>query len=139
MKVTFNEKISDIDRAISACSYISGGFLGLIWQIFCSISKRPMSKFLLFNIYQSIFLSVFLYLAHILITLTISILIMIPLINIIVNSINMFLYTPVFYSWSIGGLIIWIIYLYLIIFSILGKIAYLPWVTNIILYQVNRF
>ena len=52
----FNENIKISDKIISVLSYLTGGLIGIIWQIYCAIRKKMMTKFLIFNIYQSVFL-----------------------------------------------------------------------------------
>lgn len=135
----FKENIKTSDKIISVLSYMTGGFAGFIWMIFCSVTKKQMNKFLLFNVYQSILLALLIYFIDLLFKMVYHILIMIPYVNILVNSLYYAIYTPVYYGWSIVGLILFGMYVYLILFSILGRIAYLPWVSNIILYQLNRF
>ena len=50
-----------LDRILSALFYCSAGFLGLIYLIFAYLTKRTISDFTLFNIYQSLFISIFMY------------------------------------------------------------------------------
>ena len=135
----FKESIKVSDKIISAFSYMSGGFVGFLWLIFCSVTKKQMNKFMLFNVYQSIFLALIIYFINLLFSMVYHLLVMIPFIKILANSIYFAIYSPVYYGWSIVGLILFGMYIYLILFSILGRIAYLPWVSNIILYQLNRF
>ena len=135
----FSESIKISDKIISALSYLTGGLAGIVWQIYCAVTKKTMTKFLLFNIYQSVFLSLLLYFANLLFGMIYNLLVMIPFINILANSIYFALYSPVYYRWSIVGLILFGMYIYLMLFAILGRISYLPWVSNIILYQLKRF
>ena len=135
----FREDIKVSDKIISVLSYMTGGFAGLLWLIFCSVAKKQMNKFMLFNVYQSILLALLIYFINLLFKMVYNLLIMIPFIKLLANSLYFVLYNPIYYRWSIIGLILFGMYLYLILFSILGRIAYLPWVSNIILYQLNRF
>ena len=135
----FREDIKVSDKIISVLSYMTGGFAGFLWLIFCSVTKRKMNKFMLFNVYQSILLALLIYFINLLFGMVYHLLIMIPFINIFANFLYFALYTPVYYGWSIVGLVLFGMYIYLILFSVLGRIAYLPWISNIILYQLNRF
>ena len=135
----FRENIKTSDRVISAFTYATGGTVGIIWMIFCAVTKRPMSKFMLFNIYQSAFLSIFLYLASVLLQMAYNLLIMVPGIKILANIVYITFFTQFFYNWSVIGVMIFLTYVYLIFASIFGKIAYLPWISNIIMYQLGRF
>lgn len=135
----YNNKINVSDRIVSVLTYITGGFVGVIWLIYCSLKRKPMTKFILFNIYQSIFLSLFLYIANLLFNMVYHLLAAIPFISRIINGLYFALYSPIYLGWSIVGLILLLMYIYLMLFSLLGKTAYIPWVSNIILYQLKRF
>ena len=131
-------RVSFIDRLVSGSTYLTGGFVGFIWLIGCAILKKETSRFLLFNIYQAICLSLFIYVINLLSVVIHDLLILVPGVRILVNSLWMFLYSPIFYNWSIVGLIVFIIYLYLMVVSLFGKIPYFPWISKIILYQIDR-
>ena len=128
-----------IDKIISALSYITGGLVGFIWLIGCTLLKKRISKFLLFNIYQAICLSLFIGFFNILFVLIHDLLIMIPIVNVLINSLWLALNSPVLYGRSILGIIIFIIYVYLALMTLIGKVAYLPWISKIIMYQIDRF
>lgn len=128
-----------LERIISALTYMTGGLAGIIWQIFCVMTKRPMSKFVIFNIYQSIFLAILIFLVLTIAGLTYNLLVMIPFVNVVANYFALLINAPVLYGFSVLHSVIFLMYLYLIIFSLIGRYAYLPWVSDIILFQVNRF
>ena len=131
-------RVTIIDRLVSGSTYLTGGFVGFIWLIGCAILKKETSRFLLFNIYQAICLSLFIYVINLLSVVIHDLLILVPGVRILVNSLWLFLYSPIIYNWSIVGLVIFIIYLYLMIVSLFGKIPYFPWISKIILYQIDR-
>ena len=135
----FEQKETPIERIISALTYPTAGMAGILWQIFCVMSKRPMSKFVIFNIYQSVFLAIFLFLIFTVSGMAYDLMIKIPLINLLANYIAMLLNFPIIFGFSLLQLILYLMYIYLIGFSLIGKYAYIPWVSNIILYQINRF
>ena len=127
------------DKLISVFSYMTGGFAGIIWQIYCAVTKKHMTKFLLFNIYQAVFLSLLIYMSYLLLMMVYHLLVMIPFINVLVNSLYFALLSPILYKWSLIELVLLIVYIYLMAFSFIGRYAILPWVSNIILYQLKRF
>ena len=133
-----NSQISTGDRIISVLTYFTGGSAGFIFLIVFLILKKMPSKFLLFNIYQSIFISFGLFILSILYNLAMDLFIRIPFIKILANYINLAISAPVFYGLSIAGLILFIVYLYMSVFSLMGRYAYVPWVSKIILYQIDR-
>ena len=133
------DNIKTSDKIISALSYLTGGFVGFIWLILCSVTKKYMNKYLLFNVYQSIFLALLIFFINLLLGVMYHLLVIIPFINRMVSFVYSLIYSPVYFNWSIVGLIILGMYIYLMLFALLGRISYLPWVSNIILYQLNRF
>lgn len=135
----FEQKETPIERIISALTYPTAGMVGILWQIFCVMTKRPMSKFVVFNIYQSVFLAIFLFLVFTISGMAYDLMIKIPLINVLANYFALLLNAPIIVGFSILQLILYVMYLYLIGLSLFGKYAYIPWVSNIILYQINRF
>ena len=134
-----NEDVQLPDRILAAATNVTGGTIGVLWLIFCAITRRTMSKFLMFNIYQSAFLALFFYLAGILLIFIYNILIMVPFINIVVNAIYLSLFTPVYFHLSIMSMLIFIIYVYLFVCAMFGVYGKLPYISKIILYQLERF
>ena len=134
-----NTNVKFTDRIIAVISYITAGFGGLLWIIYCNMLKKSISAFLLFNIYQAIVVTLFLYFANILLGLLHDLLIMIPYVRILVNTIRLTLTSPIYYNWSIIGLAIFVLYLYMILMTLAGKIAKIPFISDIIMYQLDRF
>lgn len=138
----FKDNITFADKIISVLTYLTGGFAGFLWMIFCTISKKQMNKFMLFNVLQSIFLALFIFVVNMLLGLVYNLLIMIPIafFNRFTNAVFSLIYSPMYFGrWSVVGIILLGMYIYLMLFSLLGRFAYLPWVSNIIIYQLNRF
>ncbi len=133
------ENISTPDRLISAGTYITGGTIGVLWLIFCALTRKGMTKFLMANIYQSVFLALFYFIARILLISIYNILIMIPVVKIVANIIYLALFAPIYYQVSIMNIIIFAVLAYLVISSLFGKIGKLPWVSDIIAYHINRY
>ena len=135
----YSEHVKMSDRIIAATSNITGGFVGIIWMVFSALAKRPISKFLLFYIYQSAFLALTLYILNLLYSMLYNILIMIPYVNILVAMTDRLFFSPIYLNWSVIGIIILLTYVYMTVFALAGRIAYVPWVSKIILYQLGRF
>lgn len=127
------------DRLIAAASNITGGFVGIIWMIFSAIAKKPISKFLLFYIYQSAFLALTLYILNLLLVMIHNILIMVPYVNILVAITERIFFSPIYFNWSVTGILILIVYVYMTVFALAGRIAYIPWVSRVIMYHLGRF
>lgn len=127
-----------IDRIISVLTYLTYGFIGFIYFIFCVILKKTMSIFLIYNIMQSIFLSMFIYISFILINMLKNFLLLIPIVNKIINIIDFALTTPIYYSLSLNTLIWSLVVLYLVIMSMMGRMPKLPWISKIVLNNVEK-
>lgn len=125
-----SKKPYPIERILSAATYLTAGGVGFVWLIIAALSKKNVTKFLMYHIMQSIFISIAFFLLKILGELVFVILYKIPLINTIPYLINMPL--ALFFNLSIVQLFTTTIILYLTITSGLGHYSYLPWVSNII-------
>jgi len=119
-----------IERILSAGTYLTAGGVGFVWLIIAAFARKNVTKFLMYHILQSIFLSIAFFLLSVLGQLVYVILYRIPLINAIPYLLNM----PI--SFLLGLSIIQVftttIMLYLAITSAMGYYSYLPWVSNII-------
>lgn len=119
-----------IERLLSALTYFTAGGVGFIWLIIAAIAKKRVTKFLMYHIMQSIFLSILFFLVSIFGKLIFVILYKIPLINAIPYMINMPI--PFLFGLSLLQTFTTSIMLYLAITSGLGYYSYLPWVSDII-------
>lgn len=119
-----------IERLLSALTYLTAGGVGFIWLIIALLLRKQITKFLMYHIMQSIFLSIFFFLVSILGQKVFVIISKVPLIN----NIPVLLNEPIsfLFGFSIIQLITTSIMFYLTITSFLGFYSYLPWVSDII-------
>ena len=129
---------SILDRLIAAATYISMGMVGFIWLIFCAVTKTNLKSFLKYHIFQSFFLVMAYFLFNIFVNLVVSILGIIPLINILVYKILFFFTAPIVFGFSIISFTVLVVMVYLVITSLQGKYSYVPWFSNIIDSNVGR-
>ncbi len=129
---------SILDRLIAAATYISMGMVGFIWLIFCAVTKTNLKSFLKYHIFQSFFLVMAYFLFNIFVNLVVSILGIIPLINILVYKILFFFTAPIVFGFSIISFTVLVVMVYLVITSLQGKYSYIPWFSNIIDSNVGR-
>ena len=129
---------SILDRLIAAATYISMGMVGFIWLIFCAVTKTNLKSFLKYHIFQSFFLVMAYFLFNIFVNLVVSILGIIPLINILVYKILFFFTAPIVFGYSIISFALLVVMVYLVITSLQGKYSYVPWFSNIIDSNVGR-
>jgi len=121
------------DRILSALSYLTMGMAGLIWLVFAYATKEKTSSYTMFNIYQSIFLSILLAVFSLLYDIAISTLQIIPFIGKLAYNFNLFFVkTPFYFGTSIFGCIFLFVLIYLCGFSLLGRKPKLPCITSII-------
>ena len=129
---------SILDRLIAAATYISMGMVGFIWLIFCAFTKTNLKSFLKYHIFQSFFLVMAYFLFSIFVNLVVSILGIIPFINILVYKILFFFTAPIVFGFSITSFTVLVVMVYLVLTSLQGKYSYIPWFSNIIDSNVGR-
>jgi len=130
-KGKFNMNPTFTDRIVSALSYFTFGIFSIVWLIFAKIINKKISHYLLFNIFQSIMISVILAVISLLYSIAINFMSVIPFVNNLVKTFDLFFnQTPIYFSFTISGLITTILVLYLILMSILGLKPYVPLVSD---------
>ena len=119
-----------IERILSAGTYLTAGGVGFVWLIIAALARKHVTKFLMYHILQSIFLSILFVALSFVGEMLYVILYRIPLIN----AIPYFLSMPisVFFGLSIVQCFTTSIILYLAVTSGMGYYSYLPWVSDII-------
>lgn len=131
MKKDFS-KISFVDKLFSALSYLSAGWFGLIVSVVFYFRKKSISRYLQFNIFQSIFISLVFFVLSFGIGLIFKLLSYIPFLNYLVAQISFFLNVPVLFDYSIVQLFLTGLLIYLCVFSLLGKYPRIFYVSKII-------
>ncbi len=126
------------DRIISALSYLTVGWAGLFFCIIFYFLKKRISPFLSFNIFQSIFVSLLYFVACMILGLLFSILSHIPLIQIVVSWIQLIFMKPILLGYSFIQIVVNLVILYMITFSLLGKIPKLYWISQVISSYTRR-
>ena len=121
------------ERIIAAASYMTAGLVGFIWIILSHISGKTLKPFVKFHAFQSIFISILLYVAQLIVSIFISVLSFIPFINKLVLALVFYIaQMPVVMKMSLLHLAIFGIAVYLIATSLLGRFSELPWVSDTI-------
>lgn len=119
-----------IEKIISAATYLTAGGAGFVWLVLAALAKKTVRPFLMYHIFQSIFLSILFYLVSVLGSMVYVILYKIPIINAIPYFINM----PISFLFGLSIIQVFttIVILYLAITAFLGYFSYVPWVSDII-------
>lgn len=125
-----SKKPYPIERILSAATYLTAGGVGFVWLIIAALSRKQVTKFLMYHILQSIFLSILFVAISYISEMIYVILYRIPLINAIPYFLNMPL--PIFFGLSLVQAFTTIVILYLAFTSVMGLYSYIPWVSDII-------
>lgn len=134
----YSKSVSLLERLIAAATYVSMGMIGFVWLIFCAVTKTNLKPFLKYHIFQSFFLVMGCFLLNIFTNLVVSILSVIPFINMLVYKL-LFLFTaPIAFGFSIVSFCVLVVMVYLVLTSLQGRYSFIPWISNIIDSNVGR-
>lgn len=121
------------EKIISAASYLTAGIAGFIWIIISHLAGARLKIFLRFHIYQSIFLSILYYLFNIILNILVSIVVKIPIIGSLVYSIYFYIFDfKLILGYSIVDAFVFLVLIYLVLTSLMGRYSNLPWVSKVI-------
>ncbi len=130
------QNVMPIEKIISFLSYATMGIVGFIWLIIAHLLKRKIKYFLLYNIYQSLIISISLAIFKILADILFMLISKIHFLDFIVAVINLVLSIKIIrfqslgFSFNIIELIIFILLSYICIGILLGRIFYIPYLTD---------
>lgn len=127
------QKEADLfDRLMGVATYVTFGMAGLIWLILSFFLKKTPSGFLSYHIYQSIFLSLLIYILSLLFGIALGFMASIPFLSGLAKWIEFFFNTPMYFGYSLIHLTIVVFVGYLALGAFLGKYSYLPFISDII-------
>ena len=123
---------TSFEKLICGFSYLSMGFVGFIWLIISYVTGHGSPKnFVRFHIFQSIFISVIVYLFKIVAGILLAFITIIPFIGNLVQAVVFYTAQyPLIFSFSILQFALIALIVYLAVFSFLGKDAEVPWVSE---------
>ena len=125
------------ERIVSAISYFTMGWGGMLYLIVLSLKRRQVSRYIRFNVFQSIFLSFLYFILAVTCDAIFKILSYIPYLNYLTAKISQIIHSNLLLEYSLIQVFVFSILIYTIIFSILGKIPRIYWVSDIINKQVR--
>ena len=130
-------KISIMDRFLSFLAYYTFGIFSIVLLIFFCVTKKSMSKFLIYHIYQSVFVATILACLSGIYSFLLNMILSIPLemafLKTSLTNFDIFLNrTPILFAFTLTGFFVFLLVTYLGVFAILGKKSYLPFVSNVI-------
>ena len=129
---------SMLEKIIASASYLTMGFVGFIWLIIAVFTKNTLRPFLRYHVYQSIFLSIIYFLISTFIALLFGILGYIPFLRKLIGMITFFFNVPIIGHLSLISALIFALIWYLAISAFMEKYSYIPWVSDVINYNIRR-
>lgn len=127
-----------IERIVVSLSYLTMGFIGFIWLVLGAFTKHQSSNFVRYHIFQSIFISILLFIINLLLGIIGDVLGIIPFVKVLVQNIYYLFNIPIFINYSIIQIVFYLFLLYLMITSAMGIYTYVPFVSDIISQNVGR-
>ena len=127
-----------IERIVVSLSYLTMGFIGFIWLILGAFTKSQSSSFVRYHIFQSIFISILLFILNVLLGIINDVLSVIPIIKVFTQQIYYLFNAPLFMNYSLIQMVMYLFIAYLMITSALGVYTYVPFVSDIISQNVGR-
>lgn len=124
--------VSIADRIISVISYVTAGWVGLIYMVILYFMNKPASLFLRYNIFQSIFISFFYFLLCMIFGFISNILLQIPLINALVSWFILLFNRPIIFEYSAIQSFVMGLFIYMTVMALMGKFPRVYWVSKII-------
>ncbi len=124
------------DRLVSSVSYITAGWGGLIVMIILYFRRKNPSRFVRFNVFQSIFISLLYFVLAMGFGLIMKFLSYIPFINYLVAQIGFFFNRPILLEYSLIQVFTIGLILYMALTSLFGKYPRIYWVSRIIDHNV---
>ncbi len=134
--------IYPIEKIVAVLSYYTFGFAGLLYLIIALIKKQGLRPFLRYHVFMSIFISILIYIVSIALIFIINILGFIPFVRAILFSLTVMFQSELIsfgiFHFSLVTLLIMGLLTYLSVGAVLGKYTYLPWVSEVINYNMRQ-
>ena len=127
----FRNPLDITQRVLSALSYLTSGMAGFIWLVVAHLRKIPVTSFAKYHIFQSLFLSLILYIANIALSIIISVAQIIPFIGALITNLAYYLLQyPLIFGYSLLHSILIVFYIYLASFALMGKVGRIPVISD---------
>lgn len=120
------------ERILSALTYFTMGTVGVIWLIVTTLRGNLPSRFGLYHIMQSIFVSLCYAIVNWIFWAVMDLLAHVPFLNGIIRQIIFLFNSPFIFGYSIMQCFLYGVLIYLIVFAFMGLYAYLPFFSDVI-------
>ncbi len=125
------------DRIVSAITYLTAGWGGMVMLVIMYFRKKSPSHFLRFNVFQSIFISLLFFVLAASINIILQILSYIPFINYLAAQIAFLFSKPFIGPYSLIQAIMSGLIIYMCVFSFFGKYPRVFGISKIIDYAAR--
>lgn len=142
-KVQHNHKVLPIEKIISIFSYLTMGIVGLIWLLIAYFLKQKLKFFLMYNIAQSMVISIILSIITMGLDIILSILAKIPFLEYLAALVNCIFSIKILrissLAFNIPELLIIILIGYIITGVIIGRIFYIPFLSDMMYKTMKHY
>ena len=121
-----------LSRLGSVVSYLTCGWGGLIILVIMYFAKKHISRFFLFNVYQSIIIAFGLFVLGMTWALIFNLLSHVPFIQLLISWVDFIFNRPMLFARSVTELFVSGLILYCAVFSLLGKYPIIYKVSSLI-------
>ena len=128
-----HNNISVMDKVIAIFSYLTVGFIGMIWFLINTLFiKKPMSNYLKYNLVQSFIISIFLAIFSLAYNIISYFLFDLgPLGNMFRAAHNFIFATPIFNTLTLVNFVLLAFVIYLSVIAFFGQLPYVPYITDV--------
>ncbi len=129
-------KILPIEKIVSVLSYVTMGIIGLIWIIIAHFMNRKIKYFLLYNIVQSMIISIILAIFKLLTDILLLLVSKIHFLDFLAAIVNLLIsvkivrFQTIGLSFSLIELLVFLLLVYICIGIFFGRIFYIPFLTD---------
>lgn len=129
------------EKLIATLSYFTFGTVGFVWILLGAFLKQNLRPFLKYHIYQSIFLAVLFFIVTQALIFIVNVLAYIPYLNAILGLsaylLNVSILNVAWIHLSIVQISVFMLIVYLSAGVVKGQYSYIPWVSDIIKYNID--
>lgn len=127
-----------IERIVVCLTYLSMGMIGFIWLVLGAFTRTESTNFVKYHVFQSIFISITLFLLNYLLGIITEMLSVVPIIKVLVANVYYLLNMPILLNYSVIQLVFYSFLIYAMVTSALGFYTYIPFVSDIIAQNFGR-
>jgi hypothetical protein len=122
-----------LEKLLSGLTYPTMGMVGFLWLIVCAVRRSYPSRFGLYHILQSVFLSLCYVIINYIFWWLVNFLSYIPFLNKLLRHVVLDIFnSPILFGYSIMQCLIYGTIIYLAVFAFMGLYSYIPWFSDVI-------